>query len=39
LWLKWLNRRTRKGKKSWDAFSDFLIHLPLPKPKIVHSYI
>ncbi|KLU60308.1 reverse transcriptase (RNA-dependent DNA polymerase) [Peptococcaceae bacterium CEB3] len=39
LWLKWLNRRTRKGKRSWDSFNDFLIRLPLPKPKIMHSYI
>ncbi|MDP4128220.1 MAG: group II intron reverse transcriptase/maturase [Bacillota bacterium] len=39
LWLKWLNRRTRKGKKSWASFLDFLTHLPLPKPKIMHSYI
>ena len=39
LWLKWINRRTRKGKRSWNSFNDFLTHLPLPKPKIMHSYI
>jgi group II intron reverse transcriptase/maturase len=37
LWRKWLNRRSRSGKKNWDSFQDFLVHLPLPKPRIVHS--
>ena len=39
LWHKWLNRRTRKGKRNWDSFQDFLKHFPLPKPKIMHSNI
>lgn len=39
LWRKWLNRRTRKGKKSWKAFNDFLKHLPLPVPRIAHSNV
>jgi len=38
-WFKWLNRRTRKGQKNWDSFNDFLNHLPLPQPKITHSYV
>lgn len=38
-WFKWLNRRTRKGQKNWDSFNDFLNHLPLPQPKINHSYV
>ena len=39
VWLKWLNRRSQKGKRTWNAFKDFLIHLPLPAPKIMHSNI
>jgi group II intron reverse transcriptase/maturase len=39
LWRKWLNRRTRKGKKNWDSFNDFLKHLPLPIPRIIHSNV
>ncbi len=38
-WFKWLNRRTRKGQRTWDSFNDFLEHLPLPQPKIYHSYV
>lgn len=38
-WHKWLNRRTRKGGKDWDAFNDFLRHLPLPLPQIRHSTV
>ena len=39
IWLKWLNRRSRKGKRSWDSFNDFLKHFPLPLPRIMHSNI
>jgi len=39
LWFKWLNRRSRSGKKNWDEFNDFLKHLPLTKPTIKHSEI
>ncbi|MHB1406141.1 MAG: group II intron reverse transcriptase/maturase [Desulfitobacteriaceae bacterium] len=39
LWRKWLNRRTRKGKRNWDSFNDFLKHFPLPAPRIIHSNI
>jgi len=39
LWLKWLNRRTRKGKRNWNSFNDFLKHFPLPMPKIMHYNI
>ncbi len=38
-WYKWLNRRTRKGKRDWDAFNDFLRHLPVPVPRIRHSNV
>jgi group II intron reverse transcriptase/maturase len=39
IWLKWLNRRSRSGKKNWSSFQDFLVYLPLPKPRIVHSNV
>jgi len=39
LWFKWLNRRTRKGKRSWGSFRDFLKHYPLPMPKVMHYNI
>ncbi len=35
---KWLNRRSQKRKMSWDRFTTYLEHYPLPKPKIVHSF-
>ena len=38
-WRKWLGRRTRKGRKNWDAFNAFLRNYPLAMPKIVHSYM
>jgi len=35
---KWLNRRSQKRKMSWDKFTEYLGHYPLPKPRIVHSF-
>ena len=35
---KWLNRRSQKRKMSWDKFTAYLEHYPLPKPKIVHRF-
>lgn len=35
---KWLNRRSQRRKMSWEKFTQYLAHYPLPKPKIVHSY-
>jgi group II intron reverse transcriptase/maturase len=35
---KWMNRRSQKRKMSWDRFTKYLEHYPLPKPKIVHSF-
>ena len=35
---KWLNRRSQKRKMSWDRFTKYIEHYPLPKPKIVHSF-
>jgi len=35
---KWMNRRSQKRKMSWERFTKYLEHYPLPKPKIVHSF-
>jgi group II intron reverse transcriptase/maturase len=35
---KWMNRRSQKRKMSWDRFTEYLEHYPLPKPKIVHNF-
>lgn len=35
---KWLNRRSQKRKMSWDKFTAYLNHYPLPKPCIVHNF-
>ena len=34
---KWLNRRSQRGKFSWERFRKYLEHYPLPKPRIVHN--
>jgi group II intron reverse transcriptase/maturase len=38
VWLKWLNRRGRKGSCNWKSFADYLKDWSLPKPRIMHSY-
>jgi hypothetical protein len=35
---KWMNRRSQKRKMSWEGFTEYLGHYPLPKPRIVHSF-
>ena len=37
LWRKWLSRRSRKAKRSWQWFNGILERFPLPKPRIRHS--
>lgn len=34
---KWLNRRSQRGKFSWRRFAEYLVHYPLPQPRIVHN--
>lgn len=38
-WRNWLSRRSRASPVSWIAFQRILDHLPLPRPKIAHSYV
>lgn len=35
---KWMNRRSQKRKMSWEKFTEYLGHYPLPQPRIVHSF-
>ncbi len=35
---KWLNRRSQKRKMNWEKFTNYLVHYPLPKPKIQHNF-
>ena len=38
-WRKWLDRRNREKHMNWGKFNRLLERYPLPKPRIVHSYI
>lgn len=38
-WRKWLDRRNRERHMNWEKFNRLLERYPLPKPKIVHSYV
>jgi group II intron reverse transcriptase/maturase len=38
-WRKWLNRRSRNRDMPWDRFNRLLDRYPLPRPRIVHSYV
>jgi hypothetical protein len=35
---KWMNRRSQKKAMTWTKMSAYLIHYPLPKPKIKHNF-
>lgn len=37
IWHKWLNRRSQRGKMTWERFSWLLTLHPLPRVRIVHS--
>ncbi len=39
LWLKWLRRRSQRGRFNWDYASRLLARHPLPPARIVHSYL
>jgi RNA-directed DNA polymerase len=38
LWRKWLERRTRSKRLTWESFNALLVRHPLPSPRIVHRY-
>lgn len=37
IWRKWLSRRSRDGRLSWEKMRKLLRAFPLPRPRIVHS--
>ena len=39
IWRAWLNRRSQKARMIWSRFTRLLRRYPLPKPRIVHSYV
>lgn len=40
IWLKWLCRRSQRWRKDrWQWFKRLMQSYPLPKPRIVHSYV
>lgn len=38
-WRKWLDRRNREKHMDWEKFNRLLERYPLPRPRIVHSYV
>jgi len=38
-WRKWLDRRSRQKDMPWDRFNRLLERYPLPRPRIVHSFV
>jgi RNA-directed DNA polymerase len=38
IWRKWLERRTRGKRFTWDRFNALLDSFPLPKARIIHRY-
>lgn len=39
VWRKWLNRRNRNNQMTWERFMRLYKRYPLPKARIVHSYV
>ena len=37
IWHKWLSRRSRKARLSWEQMQKLLEAFPLPKARVVHS--
>ncbi len=36
--MKWLNRRSQCRSFTWKKFSAYMVHYPLPRPRIVHNF-
>jgi len=35
---KWMNRRSQKKAMDWEKMTQYLLHYPLPKPRIRHNF-
>lgn len=38
-WRKWLDRRNREKHMTWEKYNRLLEKYPLPRPRIMHSYV
>jgi group II intron reverse transcriptase/maturase len=38
-WRRWLSRRSQKGRITWKKFDKIFAHFPLPKPRIVQTWV
>jgi len=36
-WIKWLGRRSQRGRMNWDRAASFVARFPLPPARIVHK--
>lgn len=36
-WIKWLGRRSQRGRLTWPRAERLLVRFPLPPPRVVHS--
>lgn len=36
-WLKWLGRRSQRGRLNWEQYTRLLARYPLPPARVVHS--
>jgi RNA-directed DNA polymerase len=34
-WFKWLNRRSQRSRLNWERFSNLLVGMPFPRPRIL----
>ncbi|MBF7054044.1 group II intron reverse transcriptase/maturase [Halomonas sp. KAO] len=37
-WIKWLSRRSQKGRITWEKAGQLLARLPLPRARVVHRW-
>jgi group II intron reverse transcriptase/maturase len=39
IWEKWLKRRSNKRNLNWDKFQIIYKRYPLPRPRVIHSWV
>ena len=39
IWFKWLGRRSRRARMSWERFGELLKRYPLPPARAIHSVL
>ena len=38
IWIRWLGRRSQRGRLNWDRAANFVARFPLPPARIVHKF-